>query len=382
MITKKILKLFLVWRLLLFIPVVLAAAFINLGPSVPYFEINYFYPNLPEILNLSPIKAWANFDGVHYINIASKGYINEGRFFPLLSIIIYILSVGNLYFPITFLVALILPNIIFFAALFVFYKLLRLDYNDKSAFDVIKALLIYPLSFFFISVYTEGLFLLLSVSCFYLIRKGLWWQASLVAMLLASTRFVGIFMIPVLIYEFWIIEKPKTFKQYLQIPLMSLISILGAVAYSIYNYFKWGDFLYFLNAHTTLGNGRTSSELILPLQTIYRYFKILTQMPFTKFEWSVALLELISFIFTTVLLFIAWRKKVRLSYLIFGCLVFFLPSFSGTFSGLPRYTLAAFPIFIALGLIKNKYIKIGYYLVSVILTFVLLMFFTRAYFIA
>lgn len=382
MITKKIIKLFLVWRLLLFIPVLLGSAFINLGPSVPYFEINYFYPDLPEILNFSPIKAWANFDGVHYINIASKGYVNEGRFFPLLSIIIYILSIGNLYFPITFLVALILPNIIFFAALFLLYKLLRLDYNEKSAFNIIKVLLIYPLSFFFISVYTEGLFLLLSVSCFYLIRKRLWWQASLVTMLLASTRFVGIFMIPVFIYEFWITEKPKTFKQYLRIPLMSFISILGVAAYSVYNYFKWGDFLYFLNAHTALGNGRTSSELILPLQTIYRYFKILTTMPYYKFEWSVALLELASFFFAAVLLFIAWKKKVRLSYLIFGCLVFFLPSFSGTFSGLPRYTLAAFPILIALGLIQNKYIKIGYYLVSILLTIILLMFFTRAYFIA
>lgn len=382
MITKKIIKLFLVWRLLLFIPVLLGSAFINLGPSVPYFEINYFYPDLPEILNFSPIKAWANFDGVHYINIASKGYVNEGRFFPLLSIIIYILSIGNLYFPITFLVALILPNIIFFAALFLLYKLLRLDYNEKSAFNIIKVLLIYPLSFFFISVYTEGLFLLLSVSCFYLIRKRLWWQASLVTMLLASTRFVGIFMIPVFIYEFWITEKPKTFKQYLRIPLMSFISILGVAAYSVYNYFKWGDFLYFLNAHTALGNGRSSSELILPLQTIYRYFKILTTMPYYKFEWSVALLELASFFFAAVLLFIAWKKKVRLSYLIFGCLVFFLPSFSGTFSGLPRYTLAAFPILIALGLIQNKYIKIGYYLVSILLTIILLMFFTRAYFIA
>lgn len=378
---SKIISILLIWRLLLFLPVIVGVLILPLGSSVPFFEINYFH-KIPEILDHAFIKAWANFDGVHYINIASKGYVNEGRFFPLLSIIIYILSIGNIYFPLTFLVALILPNTIFFAALFVFYKLLRLDYSENSAFDAIKVLLFYPLSFFFVSVYTEGLFLLLSVSCFYLIRKRLWWRASIVAMFLAATRFVGIFIIPALVYEFWITEKPKAFKQYLQIPVMSLISVLGVGAYSVFNYFKWGDFLYFLNAHTTLGNGRTSSELIIPLQTIYRYFKILTTMSFTRFEWSVALLELMSFLFASFLLFIAWRKKVRLSYLVFGSLVFFLPSFSGTFSGLPRYALTAFPVFIALALIQNKYIKISYYLASAVLAFILLMFFSRAYFIA
>lgn len=379
---KKILKYFLVWRLLLYIPVLIGGYYLNYGTSFPFFQINYFQPNLPEVLDYSFIKAWSNFDGVHYINIGSKGYVNEGRFFPLLPIIIYILSFGNIYFPLTFVISIILPNIIFLAALFYFYKLLKLDYNEKTSLSILKMLIIYPLSFYFIAVYTEGLFLLLTVLSFYFMRKKQWLYASLAGLLLASTRLVGIFIIPALIYEYFILEKPKNLNQFLKLILLSVIPSMGLILYSVFNYFKWGDFLYHLHAHSTLNNGRSSSELIIPLQTVYRYIKILTTMPYTYFEWWVALLEVSSFIFACIFLFFAWRKKVRLSYLIFGALVFFLPSFSGTFSGLPRYVLVAFPIFIVLGLIENKYFKLVYYFISVILVFLLLMFFTKGYFIA
>lgn len=379
---SKILRLFIKWRLALFIPVIIGGIYLNYGTSFPFFQINYFQPNLPGYLDFSFIKAWSNFDGVHYINIASKGYVNEGRFFPLLPLIIYILSLGNLYLPLTFVVALLIPNIIFLAALYMFYKLLKLDYDEKTSLSVIKMMIIYPLSFFFVAVYTEGLFLLLTVSSFYFMRKKMWLYASLTAMLLAATRFVGIFIIPALVLEYLIFSKPKNLLNYSKIIIYGAISSAGLLAYSIFNYLKWNDFLYHFNAHSELGNGRSTSGLIIPPQGIYRYLKILITMPYTYFEWWIALLELSSFLFGALFLFIAWRKKVRPSYLIFASLAFLLPSFSGTFSGLPRYVIVAFPIFIALALIKNKYFKVVYFSLSAILLFLLLMFFTKGYFIA
>ena len=379
---KKVLKYFLIWRLAIFIPVIIGGIYLNYGTSFPFFQINYFQPNLPAVIDHSFIKAWSNFDGVHYVNIASKGYVNEARFFPFLPIIIYVLSIGNLYFPLTFLISIILPNFIFLAALDMFYKLLKLDYNEKVSLDTIKLLIIYPLSFFFITVYTEGLFLLLTITSFYFMRKKMWLYAALTAMLLASTRFVGIFIIPALILEYITTEKPKNLINYSKIILYSAVSSLGLIAYSIFNFVKWNDFLYHLNAHGDLGNGRSTSGLVIPPQAIYRYLKILMTMPYTYFEWWIALLELSSFLFGTLLLFIAWKKKVRLSYLLFASLAFLLPSFSGTFSGLPRYVIVAFPIFIAMALIDNKYFKVLYFSFSIILLFLLLMFFTKGYFIA
>ena len=378
---KKILKYFLVWRILLFAPVILAGYLLEYGISHPFFEITY-YKVLPEFLTPQIFTAWSNFDGVHYLSIAADGYRTEARFFPLFPIIIYVFSLGNIFYPVTYISALIVTNAIFLLALVIFYKLLRMDYPEKVSIQSILYLLIFPTAFFFACVYTEGLFLLLTVLAFYFARKKKWFFASLAGMLLVSTRFVGIFIILALIYEYLIAKKPLKLKNYLSMLAMSLFMSAGLAVYSIFNYFKWGSFWYFLTAQGELSNGRSVSGIVLPIQTIYRYFKILTSLSPDQFEWQLALLEVSAFLFGTVLLFIAWKKKVRISYLIFAIGAFLLPSLSGTFSGLPRYLLVIFPLFIALSLIKPKSIKLIYYLVSAMLSFLLLMHFTRGFYIA
>lgn len=377
----RIFKIFLIWRTLLFIPVILGAYFLGYGTSHPFFEITY-YKVLPEFLAYPIFTAWSNFDGVHYLNIASDGYRTEARFFPLLSIIIFAFSLGSISYPFTYISALIITNAIFALALIMFYKLLRMDYSDKVSFQTIIYILVFPMAFFFASVYTEGLFLLLTVSTFYFVRKKNWPAASLAGMLLVLTRFVGIFILPVLIYEYFIQTKILKFKDYLSMLAMALFVSSGLIIYSIFNYIKWGSYQYFLTAQGELSNGRTVSGIVSPVQTVYRYFKILISLSPRQLEWSLALVEVLSFVFCVALLFVAWRKKVRLSYLIFATLTFLLPASSGTFSGLPRYVLVVFPIFIALSLIESKLLKIVYYTISGALSIYLLMYFTRGFFIA
>ncbi len=378
---KKIFKYFLVWRMLLFLPVGLGILLLNYGSSYPFFEITY-YKELPEILSNSLFKVWANFDGVHYLNIASSGYITEARFFPLFPLLIYILSIGNLWFPLTFITAIILPNFLFLGALLLFYKLLKLDYSEKISLGSVKYLLFFPTAFFFTSVYSEGLFLLLLLSSFYFARKQKWIWSILAATLLCTTRFVGICIIPALIYEFLQSNRLSSFKEWIKLSAIIFVIPAGLLMYALFNFYKWGNYLYFLTAQTELGNSRTSTALILPPQTLFRYLKILKSLPPTIFEWWIALIEILSFVFGGFLLYIAWRKKVRPSYLIYGLLAFFIPVLSGTFSGLPRYLLVVFPVFIGISLLKSDTIKKAYMAVGATLFFILLMFFTRAYFIA
>ena len=145
---------------------------------------------------------------------------------------------------------------------------------------------------------------------------------------------------------------------------------------------KTGSFFYFLTAHANMGTERSADSIILIPQTLFRYAKILSTLPNSYFEWWIALLEVSTFFLVSVLLYIAWKKKIRTSYLIFSILAFLLPASSGTFTGLPRYSLVIFPIFIALALLKNRTIQILYVLISSILLFLLLMFFSKGYFIA
>jgi hypothetical protein len=377
----KIIKYFLVWRLLLFVPVILSGFFLVPGSSFPFFEISY-YKELPLFLDYPIFKVWSNFDGVHYLSIATGGYTTDARFFPLFPALIFILSLGNISFALTYITTLVFSNIVFVAAIIGFYKLLRLDYPEDISFRAIIMLLIFPTSFFLVSVYSEGLFLLLTLMSFYSARKKRWVFAGLCALLLLSTRLVGICILPALIYEYTNQGRRLKTRDYIRGMGMILVSLLGLLIYSIFNYLKWGNPLYFLAAQGELNNGRSVSALVLPFQTIYRYGKILISLPMIQFEWWVALLEVAAFTFGAIFLFIAWKKKVRTSYLIFGVLAFLLPVLSGTFSGLPRYLLAIFPLFIALGLIKSRVAKILYYAISTILLFLLVMFFSRGHFIA
>ena len=240
---------------------------------------------------------------------------------------------------------------------------------------------------FIVKVYFS--FLLLRL--FILPEKKQWILASLIGFFLPITRIVGIFILPALVVEFFqqekiitiwkkisFFEKMKLFLKFIPVCFISL----SVVGYAIYNYIQKGDFLYFLHAHGNLANGRSVDSIVFFPQTIYRYGKVLFSVPVVQFEWWIALLEITIFLVVITLLVLAYKYKVRLSYIIFALLCFLLPVSSGTFSGLPRYVIVLFPIFITLMLIKNKTLKIVYGVVSIILLFILLLFFSKGYFIA
>jgi len=299
------------------------------------------------------------------------------------------LLIGNesTFSPSYFFSGLIISNLAFLASLFIFYKLLLFDYKRGVAITSIVFLLLFPTSFYFGAVYSESLFLLLTLLTFYFARKKRWLAAGITGMFLSITRIVGIFILPALIYEFVKQEKidikkiKNIFKLFLRLwPLFFIpLSVFG---YGIYNFLNKGEFFYFINAHGNLGNGRTVNSIVLFPQTIFRYIKIILSIPYSQFEWWIALLEITTFFIVSFLLYLSWKKKIRLSYLIFSVPCFLLPIFSGTFTGLPRYSLVLFPIFISLALINQKLIKLFYVIIAPILLFLLLMFFSKGYFIS
>ena len=392
---KKVIIIFIVWRFLLFLP-------LWIGKDIPY-RIRYEYTHIfTSTLKYHPVDhpllyPWANFDGVHYLDIAGNGYKDNGRFFPLYPLLIRGLSAlfgtGKAFGVIQFFCALFIGNFAFFLAVIFLYKLLRLDFSEKISFWSIIFLILFPAGFFFATVYTEGLFLLFLVLSFYFARKNKWLLAGIPAMLLSITRPVGLLIIPSLIYEF--IKQKKYLKSNLSfcssrfaveasffIFYFLFFISSGLILFSYFCYLKWHDPLYFFHAQALVKNSRTVAGFIFPLQTVYRYLKILITVSPKIYEWWIALLEFVSFWFAGYLLIVGWLKKIRPSYMIFSTLAFIVPTISGTFSALPRYILVLFPIFVALALIKNRLVKIIYVIVGVILQFVLLMLFSRGYFIA
>lgn len=378
---RKILAIFLAWRVFLFIPLFLGASLISYRAGYDYTNVwKFTEPYFPVSNPL--LFPWANFDGVHYLSIAANGYLDNQGFFPLYPILIrilaFVLGGGEPFTLAYFASGFAISNISFILALFVFYKLVKIDFSKKIALQAIFFLLVFPTSFFFASLYTESLFLLLSLLSFYAARKKKWVFAGLLGALLSATRLTGIFILPALLYEFFLSEKKIVSAKAL--PL--LMVPLGLSSYVFYLFLRFGNPLLFIQAHENINPTRSVYSPVLFPQTIFRYSKILTSISYTQYEWWIALLELSAFTFAVLTLYLAWRYKIRLSYIIFAGLAFIVPVSSGTFSGLPRYILILFPMFIALSLIKSPLVKLVYSAVSIILLFILLMLFSRGYFIA
>lgn len=372
---------FCIWRVFLFQPLAISTV-------IPY-KANQEYTQILRVnsqkiarerLLLSPlVYPWANFDGVHYLDIAANGYKNNGRFFPFFPVAIHLLSLGaQQNTTLQFLVAFFISNFSFFISLILLYKLVKKQFDEKIAFWSCIFLMVFPTSFFFVSIYSEGLFLLLILLSFYFADRKSFLLAGAFAGLSALTRPVGIVMFPVLLYMTY-----RSYRSHMTYRILYpfLVPLFLSV-FALYCYFRWQDPLYFIHAQGLLSNGRSVSSFVFPFQTVYRYFKILTSVSSHVYEWWVALLEIICFLIASTLLVIAWIKKIRFEYLFFATSAFLLPSSSGTFSGLPRYILILFPIFIVLGTMQSKLLRIVYITFSLTLTFILLLLFSRGYFIA
>ncbi|MEX2027959.1 MAG: mannosyltransferase family protein [Candidatus Curtissbacteria bacterium] len=361
---KKIIILFLLWRLFLFIVAGASPVFIQpFGARFPYYQERLIDTGLPHF-----IWSFGNFDGVHYLGIAKDAYAAQytQAFFPLYPIIIKSVSfvtLGNLLLS-----ALIISNATFLAALLIFYKLIAKTHNPNVAFWSVLFLLAFPTSFYFGAVYTESLFFLLIISAFYLAEKGKVWQAALLGAFASGTRLVGVFLAPALLFKR---DKRHIF------PL--LLIPLGLVSYMIFLQVKFNNPFYFLTSQSVFGQERLSNGIVLLPQVFFRYFKILTTTSGSPL--LSASFELLATLWALVALFLAY-KKVKLEWLIFSLLIVLLPTFSGTLASMPRYILIAFPLYLVPAYIKDPKIKIAILAVSFVLLAVSTAFFAQGYWVA
>ncbi|MBI2442433.1 MAG: hypothetical protein HYV40_00805 [Candidatus Levybacteria bacterium] len=386
---KKLLGLFLYWRLFLFLPLFVANMVIPARRGYEYTLLSHFI-NGDSPLNYFLLSPFVNFDGVYYLMISGAGYTVNAGFFPLFPLVLKFLNLpfGTVHhFTITqYVLATILVNVIGFLVAVFFYKLVRLDYDKEAGFYAVLGLLFFPTAFFLASFYSEGLFLLLTIVAFLFARKKKWVFAGISGVLLTATRVVGIAILPALLVEWYIWWKSSGKKFSVRIFLTSLLPTLmtplGLIGYMVYNAVKWGDALYFVHAQGNFANSRSVYGVILLPQTLVRYAKILTSVSPGQFEWWIALLEVTAVLFGITMLFVAWKKKVRVSYLVFAVIAFLIPSSTGTFTGMPRYVLVLFPIFIALTLLKNSKIRFALYAVFFVLQILLFTLFAKGYFIS
>lgn len=391
---KKILLLFILWRTYL-----LAAAIVG-AYAIP-LHTHSIARDLADGLTYFQ-WSWANFDGVNYLNISRYGYDYPNfAYFPLYPALITLFNdienMQNLINLRRLQIGLIVSNLSLLLSIFLIYKTALLDYDKKTAMRSIIILLGMPTAFFYGSVYADSLFLLLSTISFYLARQKNWLWAGIFGFLAATSRLVGIVLLPALLVEWYLQKNPKANiftrkflfslrKNYRQIvadfftdkAYFLFLIPLGIVAYALYLQVEYKDFLLFQKSMKEWGQSQT----VLPLQVVVRYLKIFFVGPMS-FTYFVAVVE-----FTTTFLYLALSvyvvKKVRLSYGIFMILLLLIPTFTGTFQSMPRYILHLFPAFIGLALLTRTY-NVAFWIMIVCFLLLQMLFaalFSRGYFVA
>jgi len=325
----------------------------------PHIPINHRGGyNYLEFKIINPSFFWnrANFDGIHYLDISRKGYdIHQQAFFPLYPKVIEFLK--PVFKGKDLIAGLTVSHFSLIFFLFIFYKLIRLDFDDKVARLTLFFLIIFPTSFFFGFLYTESLFLLFILGSFYAARKNKWLIAGILGALAANTRLVGVFLFPALLYEWYEENNFKNLKLKIKNLLSILLVPLGLLYYMRYLKINFNDPLMFIHSQPFFGANRSGGKIILLYQVFYRYLKMIFTTKLDPLYFTVWL-ELLIAIGFMYLLYRAYREKIRSSYLIFAFLSLIMPTLTGTFSSIPRYVLVLFPCFIYLGMIKNKKLKI------------------------
>jgi hypothetical protein len=173
---------------------VLAVLSFGRAPATQAFDPARLTEPFGHLGNLlaAPFARW---DSVWYLAIAQGGYDHQPprtAFFPLYPMVTRGLGViiGS-----DLLAGVIISLIAFMVALVLLHRLVALELGDQRARITVLLLAFCPMAYFFSAVYSESLFLALSVGCIYEARRGRWPTAGLLGGLAAASRNGGIVLL-------------------------------------------------------------------------------------------------------------------------------------------------------------------------------------------
>jgi len=348
---KEIIIIFVLWWVVINIFAFLTVHRFNLEPDTSYTWMgDEWSPESPKgFVNLH-----ARWDSEFYIDIAQNGYscasqtLCNSVFFPFYPFLIKIFSfLPSIDF---YLAGFLISNLSLFLAVIAFYNLLLLKYSPQIAKKGIWFLLIFPTSFFFTAIYTESLFLLLSILCFYFTFKGKWKTAGLMGLLASFTRITGFLLFFPMIWEFFRKKKRLSF----EISWLGL-SLLGPIAFFSYHWQKFGDFFLFFKVEKLWGRSLFTLN--------WDHFQLLADPAKVNL-----FLDSLILVFVLIGIIFVW-KRIRKSYALYMGLTLAAPLATGTLMSINRYVLVLFPFYIltAVWAEKNPKFERVYILVSLLL---------------
>jgi hypothetical protein len=286
------------------------------------------------------LAVWGRWDAVHYLDIATNGYHGTDlAFFPLLPLLIALLGslIGN-----HLIAGLVISNVALFFALLFLYKLVEHEFDRAVARRAIFYISIFPTAVFFSAVYTESLFLMLTVASFYYMRERRWWLAGAFGLFASLTRVEGVLLAVPFAIEWW-----SAYRENLRAGARNLAPIflipLGLVLFMGYLWVLNGDPLYFSHIQS-----HWNRQLAAPWTSIGNSFhKIATAVgPQTVAQ------QILELVFTALMIGVlvgGWRK-LKASYVAYMGLSILMPLCTSSLMSMPRFALVLFPMFAIMAL--------------------------------
>src|SRR5207237_2063231 len=248
-------------------------------------------------------------------------------------------------------IAIALSNVALLIGLTYFRALLAMDFDQDLVSRAITYLLIFPTSFFFSVVYSESLFLALSVAAFYYARTHRWLLACLLAALATLTRSQGMILALPLLIEYLRERNFRLSKVGWNVTAFALIPA-ALLAFEFLLKLKFGNWTVMFDVQSIWG--RHLMWPWHPLAWFLRHAPPLSPEHHDKLDFG----------FLLVLLgaAIAGLRRLRISYsaYIWASVVFF--SCWGILGSIPRFDLVIFPLFIVFALVgaRSRHFRLGY----------------------
>lgn len=349
---------------------------------------------------LGPLSIW---DGAWYLRVAAEGYAERqaAAFFPLYPLAIrYLSELTGLSLAMA---GVVISNLALLGALMVLRRLVSARYGADVADRTVWLLALTPFGFFFSAVYTESLFLLLSVAALFLAREGRWTAAAIALMLVTLTRSAGVFVIVPMLFT--LIEQRGFVIRRLVKPGVQLAA--GAAAPLVFAWHlnrHWGDPLLMSSIQvewsrafawpwTTLVNAldEVRMHFIVPRAACTelirdgQYGACLDRMGWQWDTLSDDFGQIATF--GAILLLIVAARRLDPGESLYAALLIIFPLFNpmslGMLISMPRYVTVAWPLFVALALLlERRRLYLATLTVSATLMALLLALHASAYFVS
>lgn len=299
-----------------------------------------------ELFEVALARELGVWDSGWYLDIAKFGYSAAGRtdpailnqanyaFFPLYPLTMRALGplVGG-----PFNAGLIVSNVYLVASCFALRRLVALDHDPKAASRAVRYLVLFPTGFILSGVFSESMFLALTLAAFLSVRRDRLFLAGAAGYLAALTRPLGVFLVLPLALAY--MRDRRTARRPLS-PRTAWLALvpLGLATFAAYNYALTGNALAFARIQASWG--RTFHSPLSVLAEGLRAPDVTARFS----AWMTL---------AVIAILVAGARRLGLAYCVLSLFFILVPLATGL-NSMPRFLLAIFPVPILLARLGER----------------------------